>query len=133
MKEEGIVYGIDEDAIGFIVSSINNEGTPAKNFPVARGIHAKQGRDGKINFLFNVNNGLHYKERADGSVDIRETHRIQNVSEGAEIANIIPHIDSIPGKDVCGKTIPVSKIKKVTFKAGKNVRVSDDGLHFFSE
>ena len=129
-----IINGVDNHAIDYIVSSFNSDDPPVNNSVIARGTPVKKGRDGEITYCFNTNTDApSYDENKDGSIDIRETNVVQSVEEGAEIAFIVPHIDSTGGKDVYGKIVPPAKVKKVTLRTGKNVRVSEDGLHFFSE
>ncbi len=137
IKEElfgrGITFGIDEDRINTLVITFNTGREPIKKFVVAQGKQPQKGRDGNITFSFETGEGPRYKEQEDGSIDIRETNIIQNVKTGEEIAVITPHIESVPGKDVFGRKIPVAQVKKVTLRPGKNVTVSEDGLHFFAE
>lgn len=133
LYSKNITYGIDNQAIDFVVSSINSNGEPIKNFLVASGKPCKEGRDGEIKIFFEINEIPCYKEQKDGSIDIRETNIVQTIKEGDELALLIPHVDPIPGKDVYGRIISAQKVKKVSLKPGKNVRVSEDGVHFFAE
>ncbi len=133
LRNNKIIFGIDEHAIDYIVSSFNKTGSPIKDFLIARGSLAKEGINGKIELSFDTKKGPRFVEKKDGSIDLRETNIIQNVSEGDKIASIIPPVEPVPGKDVFGKTISPPKVKKAYLRPGKNVRVSEDGLHFFSE
>lgn len=128
-----VTYGIDHQAIDFIVSELKKEKKPVKNFIVARGSPTRQGRDGEIIYRFDVTEGPTYRENADGSINIRETNIIRNVSAGQELAELIPHKEPTYGKNLYGQIIAPPKVKKVSLRAGKNVRVSDDGKHFFAE
>ena len=129
----GVVSGIDNHAIDFITSTFAAGGKPVSNFPVARGTACRNGRDGTVTFSFETGTEPVYTEKDDGSIDIRETHIARSVQQGTEIATIVPHVDPVPGKDVSGKVISAPRVRKVVLKAGKNVEVSKDGLHFFAQ
>ncbi len=128
-----IVYGIDDLAVDYIVSSYNSAGKPIKDHTIAKGTPCNNGRNGEIKYYFDRTDGPSYKENKDGSIDVRETNVVQCVKEGSEIACIIPHEDPVAGKDVYGKIIPPPKVRKVSLKTARNVKASDDGLHFFAE
>jgi len=129
---KNIHHGIDHKNIDFIVKTFNAKGEPVINFPVANGTPIQEGRDGEITFLIETDTEPSYKENEDGSIDIRETGITQSVSEDTELAFMVPHVDPVPGKDISGKVLPVQPVKKPTLKAGKNIRVSGDGIHFFA-
>lgn len=128
-----VTYGIDEQAIDFVVSSFQTEKKPLKNFIIARGSPSKPGRDGQITYGFDVTEGPSYQENANGSINIRETNIIRNVAAGQELAELIPHKEPTYGKNLHGQIIAPPKVKKVSLRAGKNVRISEDGKHFFAE
>ncbi len=133
LSAKNIVSGIDNHAIDYIVSAFNDKKEPIENFVIARGTPSQEGRDGELKYLFEMHEGPLYKENKDGSIDIRETNIVHSVEEGTEIAYIIPHIDPVPGKDIYGKLIPARKVARVSLNAGKNTKVSSDGLHFYAE
>ncbi|MCM8825505.1 MAG: FapA family protein, partial [Candidatus Omnitrophica bacterium] len=129
----GIVSGIDENAIDALISSFNEHGMGITDAVVARGTPPQDGRDGEIKYLFHTSKGLSLNEYILDGMIVRGTNVIKSVEKGQEIASIIPHIDSVNGKDIFGRVIPTRKVKKVKLRAGKNVRVSDDGLHFYAD
>ncbi len=93
-----------------------------------------EGRESEVKYSFIIDTDHPtFKEKEDGSVDIRETNVVQTVNEGDEIATITPHIPSENGNDIFGKVYPVPKVREIALKAGKGVRATADGLHFFAE
>ncbi len=133
LHAKGITSGIDNQAIDYLVSSFHENRKKILNFAVARGTTPKPGRDGKLKFFFNTSSGPAYTEKEDGSINIRETNVVKSVQENQELAELIPHIEPTYGKNVYGKIISAPKVKKVKLSAGKGVRVSSDGCHFFAE
>jgi len=130
---KNISSGIDDHAIDFIVSSFNESGTPIKEFLIAKGTPCKQGRDGEIKFLFSQSKGLGLNEYLQDGEIVQGINTIRSVEKDSEIACIIPHIEPSSGKDIYGRIISAQKVKKVKLRPGKNVRASEDGLHFFAE
>ena len=137
IKEElyahNIVSGIDDRAIDTLIKLFNEQNIPVTDVVVARGTPRKEGRDAEIKYHFHQTKGLSLNEYMEDGVIIRGTNVIKSVQKGQEIASITPHIDPINGKDIYGRILPARKVKKARLRAGKNVTISDDGLHFFSE
>ncbi|MEI6125104.1 MAG: FapA family protein, partial [Pseudomonadota bacterium] len=128
-----IVNGIDEQAIDALVAAYAAAGDPVKNVIIARGTPVFSGHDGEIKYLFHATKGLDLHEHSEDGVIVMGANVIKSVEKEAEIAHIIPHEEPTPGKDLYGKSIPVQKVKKAKLRAGKNVRMSEDGLHFFAQ
>ncbi|MEI6126111.1 MAG: FapA family protein [Pseudomonadota bacterium] len=130
-----ITSGIDEHALDEAVAACSASATDQiKSFVIARGIAAKQGRDGEIKYLFHKGKGINLHEHVEDGVIIQGPNVITSVEKGAEIAFILPAEEPVPGKDIFGKTVPVfQRVKKATLRPGKSVKVSADGLHFFAE
>jgi len=69
----------------------------------------------------------------DEQIDFKSITSIVNVIEGHLLAVINKGKPGVEGIDVYGAPIPPPPMSEVPIKAGKNVRVSEDGLKFFSE
>lgn len=124
---EGIRVGINKEAIDQVIS-----GLPKGAFPIniAQGIEAQDGSDGEIECFFETSN-----ERIKNSeeYDFREVMKIPSVEKGAKLAVIHPPSAGEPGEDIFGVPIPAKDGKKVTAKAGKNVRFDVDTQTFFAQ
>ncbi len=131
---KGIKSGVDETLIENIVASFENEAKHIEDIVFANGKRPVEGRGSEVKYSFIIDTDHPtFKEKEDGSVDIRETNVVQTVNEGEEIATITPHIPSENGNDIFGKVYQVPKVKELALKAGKGVRATADGLHFFAE
>ena len=72
-------------------------------------------------------------EVGEEQIDFRSISSIVNVIEGQLLVIIEKGRAGIPGTDIFGNEIPVGLPGEAPIKAGKNVRISDDGVKFFSE
>ncbi|MCX8044265.1 MAG: FapA family protein [Desulfobacterota bacterium] len=128
-----IIFGIDDNAIDTLITSLNMHDMPVTDVVVARGIPRQEGKDGEIKFLFHESRGINPNEYIIDGMIVRGTNIIKSVDQGQEIAYIIPHVDPVNGKDIYGRILPAKKVRKVKLRAGKNVTVSEDGLHFYAQ
>lgn len=130
LSEQGIIHGIDEDALERLAA----ECAPNREAIVARGTPPRPAQDGQVRFLFHQTRGLTPHEHLEDGTVVEGPNIIRSVHQGTEIATIIPPEEPAPGTDVFGKTIPAAgRAKKAKLRPGKNVRASSDGLHFFAE
>ncbi len=123
LKKEGIVFGIDEDAISFLLQPLYGE-----KVVIARGKPAVDGKDGVCKELFNRTNQPKYKEREDGTVDYRELSLINDVQEGGVICEVIPPTEPEDGVNVLGKPIKGRVGRRPSIPIGEGTRLSEDGL-----
>lgn len=134
VRANRIKFGVDEALIDNIVASFENEAKHIEDIVIAKGKRPVEGHESEVKYSFIIDTDHPaFKEKENGSIDIRETNVVQTVNEGDEIATITPPIPSENGKDIFGKVCQVPKIKVIALKAGKGVRATADGLHFFAE
>ncbi|MHC4886409.1 MAG: FapA family protein [Planctomycetota bacterium] len=69
---------------------------------------------------------------ADDSVDHREKHNFDNISEGDLVAEFIPKDEGVPGIDVFGDMIKPPHVEDKAFLAGINVRFDEADNKFYS-
>ncbi|MEW5766775.1 MAG: FapA family protein [bacterium] len=125
LLRNGIVYGIDE---GAIVKALS-EGIIGKPVKVAQGIPPVSGQEGGINFKFKKDKTVRVAQADEGGkVNYRELGLIENVAPGRVLATRIPATRGMPGKTVRGKETPAKDGKEIPLPAGKNTRLSEDGL-----
>lgn len=128
-----IVSGIDDAAINSLIAAFNEHNVPVQDVVVARGTPRQEGRDGELKFFFHQTKGLTPNEYIENGVIIRGTNVIKSVEKDQELACIIPHVDPINGKDIYGRILYARKVRKAKLRPGRNVKVSDDGLHFYAD
>lgn len=103
------------------------------DYVFARGIKPVNGHDAKIVYKFNTDLTAKPKEREDGSVDFYSLDIIAHVDKGDELAELIKEDEGKPGKDISGRVILPIKVKKLVLKYGKDITISEDGLHIYSD
>lgn len=125
LHDENIVFGIDQEVIELIAD--NKEYN--KDILIAKGLKPIEGKDGKIEYLFNTQKKIKPHMNEDGTVDYHKLDLITNVKEGDSLARLIKEEEGTPGKNVFGEDIlpPKVKVKKLYF--GKNTKVRDNILY----
>lgn len=129
LQQEGIRHGIRKKAIKHFLENheyghlyIMAEATP----PV-------QGNSAKIQYFFDVNTTARPKLNEDGSVDFHQLGNIKTVKEGDKLATLIPASRGKAGISVLGNPLPPKKVKVRHLRFGRNIRLSEDRCHLYSE
>lgn len=124
LKENGIVYGICEDAI----RSFCEEKRFYSELTCARGVLPEDGVDGRIDYTFNTDKNLKPKEREDGTVDFHDLGLVKNISKGDVLCTITTPQSGKDGMDIYGNVMPFLPGKLPTLPSGTNTVVSEDKL-----
>ena len=125
----GIRYGIAEPILDSLIK------TPiyCRDITVAKGKDVIEGTDAKIDYHFETNPLAKPKLNEDGTVDFHQLNLFTTVEKDQLLATLTPEFLGEEGIDVFGKKIYPRKVKKLTLKHGKNIRLSEDKLQMFSE
>jgi len=120
---KGVRAGIKNDIIQNIVAQAwYNE-----KVTVAEGAPPDDGSDGKIEFLFTIEDSAPKPTIADdGTVDYYELNLIQNVRAGEPLARKTPPTPGKNGVNVLGDDISARPGKDTPFPIGKNVTFSQE-------
>ena len=129
LEFNGIKFGIIEAEVDRYIS--NKE--YCTDYVMAVGKEVVEGHDAEIIYKFNTNLQAKPKENEDGTVDFYDLDIIASVSAGDELAELIKEDEGTPGVDVMGKLIKPKKVAKLVFKHGRDISVSEDGLHLISD
>lgn len=129
LSKKNITYGIDRDALESIVQNSSF----AENVLVATGIPHENGKDGELTFYVDKENKATPKMKADGSVDFKEIEFFHAAVAGDVLAVRTMPTEGKSGMTVTGRNINAKRGKIVNFKAGKNIRVSEDGLQLIAD
>lgn len=121
LRSEKINYGIQQDVLNQIATN-PNEYSHSRT-PVAFGEQPVHGKDGKINYSFQLDDDKNNrpKETEDGKVDYKDVNRLNNVRKGQIIAELVPAVPGTLGMTVSGDHIAFKPGKEPKFKLGKNV------------
>lgn len=125
--------GVRKHIIDSVITMVQQEQVYNVNVCIARGIEPVPGCNGRIEYNFARNVVALPKINEDGTVDYRHLDRIRHVEEGELIASIVPGVPGKGGELVTGKVVPPPKVKTPVLKYGRNIRLSEDGNHLYSE
>lgn len=121
LQAKGAIFGLDHDAIQ--KASSEALGTP---IAVARGKPVQQGKNGFVEYLFNVD-PVEIVYDDDERVDYWERYVFPSVNEGDVIAILHPPIPGVYGIKVTGEEISPDPVHEDVLHATDGVRISDDG------
>ncbi|RPH86684.1 MAG: DUF342 domain-containing protein [Desulfobacteraceae bacterium] len=124
--QKGIVYGLikDDDLTGLM----NSQGPKEAGWLISQGTPPRAGKDAKIIYHFDSEAHKVGTVRESGIIDFKDKGEIQQVKAGDLLAEKVPRINEVPGKDVFGLMMPVDKARDALLLAGENTKVSEDGL-----
>ena len=131
ISPKGIVYGLigDDDFTNFITSREPKEA----GWLIARGTPPQPGENAKTIYHFDTEAHKVGTVREGGVIDFKDKGEIEQVKEGDLLAEKVPPVKEVPGKDVFGQMIPVDKAQDVLLLAGENTKASEDGLKIFAK
>lgn len=129
LKDAGVAYGIDFDAIKEMVSQkIYN-----KPFRAAVNKKPEDGTDGWFEFLFKTNIDTKPKILKDGSVDYSSYGEVPTVEEGQEIVRYHRAIQGVDGVSVRGETIVAKKGKDLAKLKGRGFYLDEKGEIYYAK
>jgi uncharacterized protein (DUF342 family) len=131
ISQKGIIPGLigDDDVTNFLTSLEPRE----EGWLIAEGTPPRSGEDARIIYHFDTEAHKVGTVREGGVIDFKDKGETQQVKEGGLLAEKIPLVKEIPGKDVFGQMIPVDKARDALLLAGENAKVSEDGLKIFAK
>ena len=126
ISQKGIVYGLigDDDFSDILASQRPKE----EGWLIAEGTPPQSGVDAKIIYHFDTEAYKVGTVRESGIIDFKDKGEIQQVNAGCLLAEKVPLVKEVFGKDVLGQSIPVDQAQDVLLRAGENTKVSEDGL-----
>lgn len=121
LNEEGVVYGIDEEAIETGIKSF-------KPFIAAQGLLPVPGENAYIDRKFNL--GVQGKPVIDeyDKVDYKDLNLFVLAKENQTLAIRIPQTKGTPGKNILGDVVPAQNGRPVPMPEGKNTKVVGERL-----
>lgn len=124
----GIKVGIQEN----VVKEFTAKREYCKGFLIAKGIPPVQGRDARIDYLFNTNPNLKPQKNEDGTVDYHRLNTINHVEKGQCLARMEKEVPGQDGINVYGDVVPARQVKSKRFSYANNIQVSEDGTEIYS-
>ncbi len=128
LSSQKVTSGIQQEAIQNFLKNRQY----CTDFIFAKGTPPINGKDAKIEYLFNTNHNLRPKKNEDGTVDYRELNTISHVEKGQTLAKLHPPVPGTPGKDVYGNPINGRQEKNLKLEYGNNITLSEDKMEIYS-
>lgn len=129
LQHAGICHGIRKKAIAHFL----NHHEYLRDYFIAEATLPVQGYNAKIQYFFDINTTARPKLNEDGSVDFHQLGNIKTVHEGDKLATLKPAYRGKAGISVLGKPLPPKKVKNRVLRFGRNIRLSEDKCHIYSE
>lgn len=124
LAEQKVTFGVDEDLLNRLPQ---NEDLYLCLFPVARGMPAVNGTDGRVVDMFPRTEERKLTVDENNRVDYTNLNFIHNVEKGDIICRILPPTEGMPGRTVQNKEIPPRPGKAASVPKGRNTQLSEDG------
>ncbi len=120
ISQKGIVYGLigDDDFSDILASQRPKE----EGWLIAEGTPPQSGVDAKIIYHFDTEAYKVGTVRESGIIDFKDKGEIQQVNAGCLLAEKVPLVKEVFGKDVLGQSIPVDQAQDVLLRPGKTPR-----------
>lgn len=129
LKNMGIVYGIKENVIAAIVKCKRY----FEQFVIAEAQMPVEGKDARLVYNFNTEIKAKPTINENGTVDFHHLDMINHIKEGDVVAEIIPEDTGKDGINIAGAVIKPKPVARKSFKYGRNLEVSEDGLRLISK
>jgi uncharacterized protein (DUF342 family) len=126
LNSKNIVYGIDEDELGFLMKQFSKGLGNPLTVVIAAGQRPIKGDDGRVEFCFNTESSPMPSINADGSVDYKSISIVNSVKAGAVLAKLRPPAKGIPGIDLAGHAIKALDGKQKILPVGLNTAISPE-------
>lgn len=129
LHEKGIVFGTNEAEIRQLV------GSPVYNqsIPIAEGAMPQNGKNGEVKYFVDLSKDRKPVIMEDGTVNYKDMNLIENVTKGQKLAELVPPVKGINGKNVVGTELKASDGKQVSLPRGRGVAFSPDNQALISE
>jgi uncharacterized protein (DUF342 family) len=126
LKEHGVVYGLNPDALELFMNTIKGEMTEKEICIVAQGTPPIKGEDGRVEFCFNIDPSPAPTIAEDGSADYKNINIVNLVTSGTVLAKLYPAQKGTPGKNVLGNTVAAMDGLPARLPVGANSAIPND-------
>ncbi|MDD3429074.1 MAG: FapA family protein [Oscillospiraceae bacterium] len=117
LKNAKITFGIDEQALENLLAKRQY----SRRVRIARGKKAIDGKNGVVKELFPRVNVPKFETRADGTIDFKNMHIVNNVTEGTVICELQDPTLGEPGTTVYGEPVKPRSGMAAFIPRGENV------------
>ena len=125
LQLKNISFRINEEAIKNTLDKVKQEEFSMENVLIAEGTQAINGEDGRLEYLFNVDDKIKPHEDTHGKVDFHDLSIVENVGKEQPLVKLIDFTPGPPGTNVYGKMVNPVHGKPCVLPIGENTKVSD--------
>jgi uncharacterized protein len=118
LTKNGVTYGVKNDLISKMMSAILESHYPEGTVVIAEGTQARDGENGKVEYLFDTETSLKPKQNSDGSVDFKNVNLFTSVAKDTELARVHPPTKGVPGRDITGRDLPAQNGQPIALPVG---------------
>ncbi|MEG1404015.1 MAG: FapA family protein [Oscillospiraceae bacterium] len=129
VRASGIVFGENEQ----LLDKLAEEKTVMKVFPIAKGLEARDGIDGKVIELFDREKKFNITENENQTVDYKNLGWVQTLHGGDKICDLILPVPSENGMNIKGLSFKGKTGIMPHIPSGKNTVESEDHLALVAE
>ena len=123
LTERKVTHGIDNKEIDRII----NDQVYDQDILVARGKQAVNGENGRLEYLFDLNDEIMPKVQPDGRVDYRDMNIVHPAYKGDVLCRAHAPTTGSDGFNVLGGALIAKKGKPVLLPRGRNTRLNETG------
>jgi len=129
LSNKKVTFGLSKE---YIESIVRNK---LYFFPmlIAEGVEPVEGHDAEMIYYFNTEASGKPRLNPDGTVDFHQLDLISRVLKDDVVAEIKPEDPGKSGTNISGAEVKPHKVHKKSFKHGRNLKVSEDGLKLITE
>lgn len=128
LAKNGIVHGINNGTL----ENLCNYPVYNELILIAVGTEAKNGKAGKVEYIFDISKDRKPTILEDGRVDFRELNLIESVKKGTVLCTLIPPQNGVDGKNIMGGSLPAINGKPANLPRGKNTEITEDGQNLIA-
>ncbi len=126
LREKEIRHGMLMPALKEAIAKLGR-GEQLSHHLLARGTPPGPSQDATIAVQVDLGQDRKGRLTDDGHLDFRDKGPLPLVEEGTTVAVLTPAITGEPGKDILGRALRPTPPIKLRLRAGKGVRLEDDG------
>jgi len=131
LKDMGIKYGIDHEAVENAVTLYNDFGIEEEGAVIAKGESPVNGEDGRIEWLVKKPQ-FSLKTKDDDTVDFKDVSMFTAVKKGQPILRMTPASSGRKGVDVFGTSVPARQGREINFPSINNTEISKGDPHLLA-
>ncbi len=121
-----VMFGVKDAIIKAVIDKVCTENIELENIIIAEGEPATNGEDGKVDYLFKVNDQHLPHKNSGGNLDYHDLNAVQSVTKDQGLARLINPTGGKSGKDVLGDIVyPVAGKESKLPSTNENARISE--------